>query len=39
MFLWCSDIYFVIKTLGTLLDMFLWRFMPPWRSGLDGPYM
>ena len=49
-FLWRKDIPFILKmwwrnisvgsgTIGKLLYGFLRRFMPPWRSGLDVPYM
>ena len=39
MFLWCSNIYVISGTLGTLYAEFLWSFTPPWISGLGGPYM
>ena len=39
MFLWFSVIYVGSGTLGTLLDGFLWCFVPTLRSGLAGPYI
>ena len=39
MLLWYSNIYIGSETLGTILYGFLWHLMPPWRNGMDGPYM
>ena len=39
MFLWCRNISFGSGTLGTILDGFMLRLMPSWRSSMGGPYI